>query len=380
MAADFKGRKGLLPRPAVGGPKPPLPPAIGKNAASAVAEDLEPAGRPEAIEPVARTGPRPRMNRGPSSSRAPVASVAHAQAISPTRAPGPLAVVAGASIRSVVAAPAASPFAPELGLPAPPPSSGPRASVPAPCDTLRMLPTPQRDFETSSAPPAYGGAATPFAPPAYGGAATPDGFVTPGSSAEFPGQPRSLSYDFSAWVNTDVPPPSPSARPLSYHVYSPKDLQGVPLRNPSRYDELPPVVRRKSVVTRLALMLVGALVVGATGYVVMWGSTDEEPAAARAAAPSPSPSPSPVGAVEAPLSISAPVQAPASLSPTPESAKPSATAPAKVAPSTVRSRASGHRAAGSSPTGDARSALVPPPNPYGGTPSDVLRPPPNYKK
>lgn len=247
---------------------------------------------------------------------------------------------------------------------------------------------------------------------------TPKAFA-PLSSGPVPAaQPAAhVAYEraFRAFsASTAGPEYAPADGPLSYQVYTPSDLAAPRPVSLSRLaEESASVQPQTSIARRFALVAAGLLTVLATASVISFASSDDAPRAAAASAmdratTTLAPPGAPTLPTSATTTTSVDVAAPRAVVVV-ETAKPAAppppkvttvaapqaapvvafAAPAPAAPAKPKAAASPKASAtlaadpwapGSPTASQSLRTQAPPPNPYGGTPSSVLRPPPGFKR
>jgi len=374
-AVDFESALAQLQRQReTGAPAPPPPPSSRKSLSGVSPSDhLSDASRPKMasipsvkdlgkdLKPLVSPSPSerpPAPQPGVNSITAPLASMGlkpGGSSLAPSRAPSPLAVVSGASLRLSMPD-KTSPMA-QRPLPPATAESSPLA-LPLPTPSSRSVPP----APLSSRPPA---GRTPS--PAAGGSTSP------------------YERAFRQWSSPSIVPlddPS-SSEPVTYQVYTAEDVARG--RGPMRSMAAVPVRPKESLAKRIGLAAIGIVVVALTAAAVIAVSTEEpkrsttsastasaasteEPAEAPPDEPAPIPS---VITIGDPIDdVDEPEPAPKAASPTPKAASPAPKAasptPTPSTPAATNTPSPKPKAKAGAPAPPASlKAIAPPPNPYG---------------
>lgn len=332
--------------------------------------------------------------------------------LAPLRTPAPLAIVRGTSFQAAAppskpppvppSRPAAPPSPPASSRPAAPPSrSAPpvspvagSVSMPGPIAArlvgraelsatmplfppVSAIPAPPETLKGLAPEPAPGPVpvlAVPSTPKAF----APSGVPSAPSSGQLPEPARAVPYEraFRSWSSPQLPDVSPddSSGPLTYQVYTAESLAQARMRELSRPLDLAPVEKKPGIALRVGLALLGIVLVLGTAAAVAAAAADDPPAPRASAVEAP-PQVAPTLAEPPPPAV--PVATVIAITePAVEQAAPSEPAPAAAAKGAAGPKPSARTPA---PPASLRG-LAPPPNPYAGTPSSVLRPPPGFKK
>jgi hypothetical protein len=293
----------------------------------AEAKPAPPAPHPSVTNPPPSQLPQATLTMKPASSP-----------LAPSRAPAPMAIVGGGSLRINADAPPSRPSRPTPSRPATneafspqaPPSSAKHTKAPS------LVPSSRPDANRPETSPKS------FPPPAGG-------------------PPVQYERAFRQWSSPAITTEDPAAGQVTFQVYTPQDLGRGPMRS------LPAIASppaKSSLAVRVGLALVGGVVVLLTAAAVIAVSTEEPkhtaPTTPVTAAPVPTetatataePAPAPTTVIGDPIDEPPPVAT---------TAKPKRPAPTQ--PAAPVQKASPTSTTPATPA--SLKALAPPPNPYG---------------
>lgn len=266
-------------------------------------------------------------------------------ALAPIRTPSPMAIVGGSSLRINSPARAMQPV---------------RPTGPPPPDVFQPSPLAPPSAASSS-PLAFGKGAPPSAPSSR-----------PSSKPVAGGPPAQYERAFRQWSSPAIEEHAPPNGPVTFKVYTPQDVATGrrPLRSMPAIDTQPP--KKASILLKLALGVLGLVVVALTAAAVIAVSTEDPkkpPVTSAAPPPPPPPLPDPAPPPSTitigdgpedpgtPATPAAPVTPPAAQA---GGAKPAILKKALPPPPPPRDNSSA-----APPTPSGLKNIAPPPNPYG---------------
>lgn len=335
----------------------------------------------------------------------------------PSLAPSPITMLSGSPlppppVHAFGPIPNATPTAPPAPVPA---IFQPVLQVvPAAAPTLKGFGPGGAPLEASSSSPMT--ASAPDSSEDLARPSTPNAFTPPSSNpvpvAAVPAtmaMPAHVAYEraFRTWSmpGPTEHEPADDSFPLTYQVYTPGFLAAPRPMSLSRIAEEAAMVQPKpSLAARFAVVALGLLTVLGTASVISFAMNDESPGrAAKNAidtAKRSANAPIATNTLLAPTAITTTTAMDVTPAAPPPAAPavvlvemPKAQAPARAAAPAAKKPAAAPRASALAPDpwapgapGASASApaslrqVAPPPNPYGGTPSSILRPPPGFKR